>query len=39
MLGTGGRRDLAVGVAAMATLAGLTYTLAIRRFTRLSTAG
>lgn len=28
------RRDLAVGITAMAVLAGLTYTLAVRRFTR-----
>jgi len=38
MLGAGGWHDLAVGITAMATPAGLAYTLAIRRFTRLSTA-
>jgi ABC-2 type transport system permease protein len=37
LLGTGGWRDLAIGLTAMAALAGLTYTLAVRRFTRLST--
>jgi ABC-2 type transport system permease protein len=36
LLGTGADRDLIVGSLALAALAGLTYTLAIRRYTRLA---